>query len=291
MRKLSRFTPKWMYYTAASGVVLSASFANAQDDWQPSDRSRGDLARYELNEFAAPADKGVVKDFKFPGDANDGIYGIDVSHHNGPINWVKIAAGGAKFVYIKSSEGAGFKDKRFVDNWKGAGAQSTLRRGAYHFLSAGIPAKTQADNFLAQLKASGGLGKSDLAPVLDIEWDFTKVGGKDVDRWAKFSSADIVAAAAEWLEIVKKATGRTPIVYTARSWWSGRVGPNEGLIAYPHWTADYRHSSLEDGVPLKVPKHESRAWQFTDAAKIDGIINGVDANKLSVDSLDKMSGN
>ncbi|MCK5090543.1 MAG: hypothetical protein KAQ88_11255, partial [Hyphomicrobiaceae bacterium] len=37
-----------------------------------------------------------------------------VSHHNGNINWQKISRSGAKFAYLKATEGVTFVDRRFA---------------------------------------------------------------------------------------------------------------------------------------------------------------------------------
>ena len=51
-----------------------------------------------------------------PGFSDHEIVGIDVSAHNGDIDFERVKAEGIEFVIIKASEGSTFKDKRFVDN-------------------------------------------------------------------------------------------------------------------------------------------------------------------------------
>jgi len=48
------------------------------------------------------------------------VQGIDVSHHQGEIDWARLAGPRVRFAYIKASEGATFRDPRFVANWRGA---------------------------------------------------------------------------------------------------------------------------------------------------------------------------
>jgi lysozyme len=59
-------------------------------------------------------------------------YGIDVSHHQGVIDWERVANDGISFAYMKATEGNEFVDERFADNWRGA-ANAGLDRGAYHY--------------------------------------------------------------------------------------------------------------------------------------------------------------
>ena len=48
-------------------------------------------------------------------------FGIDVSHHNGEINWKQVPD--VEFVYIKATEGATFVDPMYQQNIKGARAK------------------------------------------------------------------------------------------------------------------------------------------------------------------------
>ncbi len=63
------------------------------------------------------------------------VPGIDVSYWNAGIDWPKVRAAGQRFTFIKASEGDGYLDPTFDDNWRGAKAAGLLR-GAYHFFRA-----------------------------------------------------------------------------------------------------------------------------------------------------------
>ena len=43
-------------------------------------------------------------------------YGIDVSHHQGDIDWAQVADDDIRFAYIKATEGGDFVDAQFADN-------------------------------------------------------------------------------------------------------------------------------------------------------------------------------
>ncbi|HKN97283.1 MAG TPA: GH25 family lysozyme, partial [Pseudonocardiaceae bacterium] len=58
--------------------------------------------------------------------------GLDVSHHQGTVNWRAVAAEGATFAYLKATEGTTFVDGQFSRNAAGSRAAG-LFRGAYHF--------------------------------------------------------------------------------------------------------------------------------------------------------------
>ncbi len=75
------------------------------------------------------------------------VRGIDVSHHQGTIDWKAVPREKCQFVYIKATEGGDFRDRNFVENWRGS-ADAGLRRGAYHFFSLKTPGARQAANFI-----------------------------------------------------------------------------------------------------------------------------------------------
>jgi GH25 family lysozyme M1 (1,4-beta-N-acetylmuramidase) len=59
------------------------------------------------------------------------VTGIDVSAYQGQVGWAAVAAGGAKFAYVRASEQAGIPDGYFDANYQGAKANG-LYAGAYH---------------------------------------------------------------------------------------------------------------------------------------------------------------
>ena len=58
--------------------------------------------------------------------------GIDVSRHQGRIEWQKVPIRDISFVYIKATEGATYIDPCFHYNIKGA-AEAGFKVGAYHY--------------------------------------------------------------------------------------------------------------------------------------------------------------
>ena len=52
-----------------------------------------------------------------PGLVLDGV--IDVSHHNGRIDWARAAAAGIALAFVKASEGARFVDPAFAEKFLG----------------------------------------------------------------------------------------------------------------------------------------------------------------------------
>jgi lysozyme len=91
-------------------------------------------------------------------------YGVDVSAHQGTIDWSKVGRGHIAFAYVKATEGADYTDARFATNWVEA-RRVGLDVGAYHFFALCSHGSDQARHFLATV----GNGPSGLAPAVDLE--------------------------------------------------------------------------------------------------------------------------
>jgi lysozyme len=208
------------------------------------------------------------------------VPGIDVSHYQGLVDWGEVAAGGELFAYCKATEGAGVVDAYLPGNWSGI-KQAGLLRGAYHFFHPDQDATAQANNFLAALaKVNGGtavLAPGDLPPTLDLE-----VTGSLV-------AADVLAAAATWLGLVAAATGRTPVVYTFFSFWSGTLGNPKALAEYPLWIARYT-SAPSPGVIGGWPTWTF--WQYSQSGTVNGIGGPVDVDAFqgAAEDLNALAG-
>lgn len=92
------------------------------------------------------------------------VVGVDVSNHQGDIDWAALSASGVAFAYIKATEGGDFQDRRFATNWSGAKAAG-LPRGGYHFFRQCRSGADQAANFIRTVPKEPG----SLPPVIDAE--------------------------------------------------------------------------------------------------------------------------
>jgi lysozyme len=91
-------------------------------------------------------------------------YGIDVSAHQGEIDWAAVAGDDIEFAYLKATEGGDFTDRRFGVNWSGA-ERAGLQRGAYHFFSLCSSGEAQARHFLSVAAPDRDV----LPPAVDLE--------------------------------------------------------------------------------------------------------------------------
>lgn len=95
------------------------------------------------------------------------VAGIDVSKHNGDIDFDQVRDDNYQFVFIKASEGKTYRDDAFERNYKAARAAG-LKVGAYHFFRKNRTGIEQADNLLTAVE-----GKTlDLPLVIDLEDDW-----------------------------------------------------------------------------------------------------------------------
>lgn len=186
------------------------------------------------------------------------IRGIDISHHQGEIDWQKLSRARIGnepigFVFIKATEGKDFLDENFNDNFYQA-REYGLLRGAYHYFKPNTPAREQARYFLKQVHLEEG----DLPPVLDIE------------ETGDLSPEELRKAALTWLKMVEERYKIPPIIYTGRDFKEKKLNTKE-FERYPYWIAHYYVRNLTYKGPWKF-------WQHTDCGKLDGIKGKVDLN-------------
>lgn len=92
------------------------------------------------------------------------VRGVDLSAHNGPVDFTALASDSIRFAFLKATEGTSFLDSRFDDNYREA-TRAGLAVGAYHFFRFDSPGYMQALNFLHALRNR----PLDLPVVIDIE--------------------------------------------------------------------------------------------------------------------------
>ncbi|HKP52089.1 MAG TPA: glycoside hydrolase family 25 protein [Chloroflexia bacterium] len=190
--------------------------------------------------------------------------GIDVSNHQGIINWAAVPSSGRVFAFAKASEGTGFIDPFFARNWKGM-KDAGLLRGAYHFFRPSVDATAQANLFIQQVKR---LDPGDLPPVIDVEAHDNR------------SAAVIVQGIKQWVARVQDALGRDPMIYTGPSFWQTRVGNSNAFSqTLPLWIAHY--GVAKPIVPGGWPFHTIH--QFTDNGQANGVSGPVDTNRFNGD--------
>lgn len=269
--------------SAIIGTVLAVAACSQEvrDDRADSEFAKlegdGSLSRQELAERmqATSTIKVVKKHFKFPIDANDAEYGIDLSHHNGVVPWQSLSESGIRFVYLKAGEGISLADPQFQGNWQSIGklAASGIKRGAYHFLFPLTDPTRQASAFVNRVKAAGGFLPSDLPPGVDVEWSCSPSAPKcdsTTDRWKDVPKVDRVAKVKAILREVEKLTGRKPVIYTNAGWWNSMIGADPAWAGYEFWLADYLGDQAPSTTPPSIAGVRTVWWQFSQTAQVIG---------------------
>ncbi|MDQ0931168.1 GH25 family lysozyme [Streptomyces turgidiscabies] len=195
----------------------------------------------------------------------DGLDTAKYQHPGGaPIDWKAVRASGVEFATVKATRGLNVTDAYLTADLQGARAAG-LAVSPYHFYT-GTAADTggaQADRFIAAVRATGYTGQraGDLPPVFDLERMDDGSG-----RCPTFGTVD---DAKVWLDRVEAAFGRTPIIYTQKSFLDGCLGSTTAFARYPLQLADYRQSITQP--PLPNGSTTWAMWQYTDAAIFPGV--------------------
>lgn len=192
------------------------------------------------------------------------IKGIDVSKHNGTINWNKVKSSGVKFAIIRGGFGNTTVDPKFKNNIEGAIAAG-LDIGVYWFSYAinTTKAKEEAKKCLDVLKPY----KSKITyPVFfDFEYDsvnYAKKQGVTVTKTLASNMAKV------FLSEIKSA-GYIPGLYTNLD-FSNRYFTEDILNTYDTWIAQYSSKCSYTG--------KYAMWQYSEKGKVAGINGNVDMN-------------
>lgn len=186
------------------------------------------------------------------GFAGYDIVGIDISAHNGDIDFGKVRDAGVKFVYIKATEGGTFKDRRFIENLRRA-REAGLKVGAYHFFRFDTPGYMQALNFAASIKGR----ELDLPAVIDIE-EFTN---------PNFQTTRLVLERLTEMADYLEEHGYRIMFYTNKKGYARFIRGR--LESYPLWLCSL--GSLPDEPQCDI-------WQATHHGRVNGIDTDVDIN-------------
>ncbi|MEU9979943.1 lysozyme [Streptomyces sp. NPDC050856] len=186
--------------------------------------------------------------------------GVDVSSHQGGVDWGALWASGVRWAYVKATEGTYYENPYFAQQYTGS-YHTGLIRGAYHFATPDTATgAAQADFFVDN---GGGWSRDGmtLPGVLDIEWN-----PYGAACYGKSQSA-VVAWIRDFLNRYKARTGRDAVIYTATSWWKQCTGNYAGFGATnPLWVARYNTTVGE--LPAGWAFHTM--WQYTSSGPIVG---------------------
>jgi GH25 family lysozyme M1 (1,4-beta-N-acetylmuramidase) len=188
-----------------------------------------------------------------------GPLGMDVSGHQGTVDWPTAAGNHAVFTYVKATEGTYYVNPDFAQQYNGS-YQAGLIRGAYHFATPNTTdGVSQADYFLAHGGGWSNDGRT-LPPALDLEYN--PYG----DTCYGLTPAALVAWVHAFVNEMKARTGIYPTIYTSTSWWGQCTGNDNSFGADPLWIP--RYGSSVGALPASWTDHS--IWQYADSGTFPG---------------------
>lgn len=203
--------------------------------------------------------------FNYPSFEEFPVQGLDISHHQGKINWEQLSKQNYKFIYIKATEGGDFKDPKFKNNWLNSHKNFFLT-GAYHFFTLCKPGLEQAINYIATVPSSSPM----LPPAIDLEF-----GGNCSNRPSK---KELLMEIKSFANEIKKAYQQEPILYVTSDFYKAYLeGAN---LPYKLWVRNiYKKPS--------IPSKDSWLfWQYANRGHVEGIKTFVDINVFNGELID-----
>lgn len=189
----------------------------------------------------------------------DGLdYGIDVSAHNGDIDWAKaVAEGGVQFAILRCGFGdanGGEMDKKFIRNVEECN-RLNIPYGIYLYSYAlnEDQARTEAEHALQLIEEAGA------NPTLPVYYDL-----EDPSQ----ANCDYVAFANIFCEIVQDA-GYVPGVYASTSVWKSRLN-DPSIDRWDKWVAQYNDVCTYEG--------DYSVWQYSSEGEVPGSTKRTDVN-------------
>ncbi|KAL9932552.1 hypothetical protein V8E36_008669 [Tilletia maclaganii] len=202
----------------------------------------------------APVEEAVSK------RAPSGTAGFDISHYQASVNFASEYSKGARWVYIKATEGTSYVDSSFSSHYSGA-TDAGFIRGGYHFARPDVSSgATQANYFLSHGGGWSGDGRT-LPGALDIEYNpygATCYG---------LSAGSMVNWIADFSNTYHSKTGRYPTIYSTADWWNTCTG---GSTAFSNTNALWiaRYSSSVGSLPGGWGYYSF--WQYADSGTYPG---------------------
>lgn len=216
----------------------------------------------------APNPYGAA-DFGYEGDfltclSGESRVGIDVSSHQGRIDWQKVADAGVEFVFVRLGyrgymNGTVHEDTYARTNLAQARAAG-LQVGAYFFSQALSQAEAKEEAEFA-LEILDGF-RLDLPLVYD--WEYVS----DMARTANVTKDELMRYTKVFCDAVE-AAGHQPMIYFNRHLAQSHLELTE-LTRYPFWLAMYTDQ-------MTYP-HRVDFWQYSDCGRVPGIEADVDLN-------------
>ena len=197
----------------------------------------------------------------------NGMKGIDVSVHNGNIDWNRVKKAGIQFAILRAGYGklASQKDKQFENNYAGA-KNAGIPVGAYWYSYATTPeeARQEAGVCISVLK--------------NKQFEFPIYFDQEEKKTLDTGKANCSAIIRAFCEVLEKA-GYWVGLYTSRSVLNTHI-EDDIKTRYALWVAEWG-SKLNYSGAVGI-------WQYSDKGSVDGITGNVDLDEAYIDYATKV---
>ncbi|WP_323958900.1 lysozyme [Arthrobacter sp. JZ12] len=209
---------------------------------------------------------------------SSGVLGVDVSSHQGVVNWRGAWDYGSRWAYVKATEALVYKNPEFGHQYSGAASQGMLR-GAYHFAIPNVSSGAQQANYFV---ANGGGWSADgrtLPPLLDVEYNPYKSLGNDCYN---MTPAQMVTWIRDFSNRMVTLTGRKPMIYTTTDWWNRCTGSSRAFSDHALHVASYNNYGAGT---LPASWSFYSVWQYTSTGPVVGDWNQWNGNLASLQAF------
>ena len=197
----------------------------------------------------------------------DAVYGMDVSSYQGNVDWQTAWNNGARFAYIKATEGTYYTNAYFAQQYNGSYNVGMIR-GAYHFATPNTTNGTTQANYFVDHGGGWSADGKTLPGALDIEWNPSGA------ECYGLSQAGMVQWILDFSNTYHSRTGTWPVIYTAQQWWQDCTGNGGDFTSTnPVWVA--RYASSPGTLPYAWTFYTF--WQYADSGTFPGdqdVFNG-----------------
>lgn len=209
---------------------------------------------------------GITYNFGSDGalQQGSGKNGIDVSSHQGNIDWASVKAAGINFAIIRvgyrgSQTGALVEDSCFKKNIQGATANG-INVGVYFFTQATTEAEAVEEASMALTLCSG----YNLSYPIFVDTENGSGGARanGLDKGAR------TACVAAFCKTIANG-GRKAGVYASKSWYNNKIDAS-AFSNYFIWVAQYNTTCNYKG--------KYNMWQYSSKGSVPGIKGNVDVN-------------
>ncbi len=239
--KNKRYRKQYTITIIVSMIIISSVFLIVYDSVKKSRREQ--FHSFYDNKFG----------HKYP------VRGVDVSRHNGKVDWTQLKNEGITFAYIKSTEGASHIDKKYGDNYTAA-KQTEVKVGAYHFYTYGMDGVMQAKHFIRNTT----IDSKDLKPAIDVEHSPVNKYSND-KKYIQLVIDELINLERELHDYY----GVRPLIYTNKDCYKLYIEKHfpENKI----WMSDLYSKP-------QIKNDNWIIWQFSHSGNIDGIKGDIDLN-------------